>query len=217
MEASENEGRAPVTELSARDLSCSDQLKPCWSGREALSDGALGLFMLLAWGRDEEMVVLARRPAADRAAEMLELWVDEPASDAFRPLGMGRPVCEGGGVGLLPFLGLPPGRALRMLEAPKLIRLVKGVVGAVLAGPPNMSSSSMAFSSMESELLEWVDMLPLRTLKEGWLLEGEVPERPRVVTESRRRPVSIGPVAWPGKPLPLGTELPRWKRFVRAA
>lgn len=32
-DAKENEGRAPVTELSARDLSCSDQLKPCWSGR----------------------------------------------------------------------------------------------------------------------------------------------------------------------------------------
>lgn len=102
-----------------------------------------------------------------------------------------------------------------MLGAPKLMRLVKGVVGAVLAAP-NMSSSSMAFSSIDSELFELVDMLPLRTLKVGGL-EGEVPDRPRVVTESRRRPVSIGPVGCPGKPLPLGTELPRWKRLVRAA
>jgi len=105
-----------MTELSARDLSCSDQLKPCWS---------------------------------------------------------------------LP--GLPFGRMLRMFEVPKLIRRTNGVVGAVLE---YMSSSSMAFSSIESELLEFVDMLP-RRMKE--VLVGEVPERPSVVTERRRRPVSTGP------------------------
>jgi len=44
-----------------------------------------------------------------------------------------------------------------------------------------MSSSSIALSSMESEL---VDMLPLRTKAD--VLVGEVPERPMVVTESRR-------------------------------
>lgn len=33
-EAKEKEGRAPETELSARDRNCSDQLKPCWSARE---------------------------------------------------------------------------------------------------------------------------------------------------------------------------------------
>ena len=49
-EAKENEGRGPAaTLLSARDLSCSDQLKP-WSTRaaESTSEGALELFALLA-------------------------------------------------------------------------------------------------------------------------------------------------------------------------
>ena len=70
----EKEGRAPpATLLSARDLSCSDQLKPCWSGREALSEGNLGCLILLACGRDEAgMPTLARRPA--RAAETLAPW-----------------------------------------------------------------------------------------------------------------------------------------------
>lgn len=43
-EAKENDGREPdATVLSARDLSCSDQLKP-WSGRvaECKSEAALG-------------------------------------------------------------------------------------------------------------------------------------------------------------------------------
>jgi hypothetical protein len=35
-EAKEKDGRAPVTELSARDLSCSDQLYPCWSFRDLM-------------------------------------------------------------------------------------------------------------------------------------------------------------------------------------
>lgn len=103
-----------------------------------------------------------------------------------------------------------------MLEVPKLIRRTKGVVGAVLADPKNASSSSMAFSSIESELFELVDMLP-RRMKEEEVLVGEVPERPSVVTERRRRPASTGPEAWLGKPLPLGTEFPRWNRLVRAA
>lgn len=52
----------------------------------------------------------------------------------------------------------PPGvRMLRMAWAPKLIRRTKGVVGAVR---DMASSSSTAFSSMESELL--VEMLPRR-------------------------------------------------------
>ena len=61
------------------------------------------------------------------------------------------------------------------------MRRTKGVLGAVRAPPPGMSSSSIALSSMESEL---VDMLPLRTKAD--VLVGEVPERPMVVTESRR-------------------------------
>lgn len=62
--------------------------------------------------------------------------------------------------------------------APKLMRRVKGVVGAVRA----RSSSSTALSSIESEL---VDMLA-RRMKEVDA-EGEVPDRPRVVMESLRR------------------------------
>lgn len=69
-----------------------------------------------------------------------------------------------------------------MAEAPKLILRTKGVFGAVLAAP-GMSSSSIALSSMESELL--VDMLPRRMLKLGGLV-GDVPERPIVVTDNRR-------------------------------
>ena len=73
-EASAIDGRALETELSARDLSCSDQLKPCWSAREGtLSEEALGGLVLLACGRVVEgMAVLARRPAADRAAVTAE-------------------------------------------------------------------------------------------------------------------------------------------------
>lgn len=74
-EASENEGRGPPeTELSARDLSCSDQLKPCWSARElALSEGALeGMVLLACAAAAEDVAVLARRPAAERAAPIAE-------------------------------------------------------------------------------------------------------------------------------------------------
>jgi hypothetical protein len=68
-----------------------------------------------------------------------------------------------------------------MAEVPKLMRRTKGVFGAVLA-TPGISSSSIAFSSIESELVE---MLPRRILKVAGLV-GEVPERPMVVTDSRR-------------------------------
>lgn len=64
---------------------------------------------------------------------------------------------------------------------PKLMCRAKGVVGAVL-GPPN-SSSSMAFSLMESEF-ELVDMLPRRMKEE--LSVGDVPESPMVVIDRRR-------------------------------
>lgn len=75
--------------------------------------------------------------------------------------------------------GLVALRAPRMAwVAPKLIRRVKGVTGG--ARPP--SSSSTAFSSIESELVE---RLPRRRRADG--VVGDVPERPSVVTESRRR------------------------------
>lgn len=174
-EASENDGRgAPETELSARDLSCSDQLKPCWSARElALSEGALEGMVLLAWATAEDgTAALARRPTAESAEPIAEPWFCE----ALRPRD------DGGEAGLLPFPGLlPPGRYPLMAEAPKLMRRTNGVFGAVLAAP-GMSSSSIAFSSIESEL---VDMLPRRMLNDGGLV-GDVPERPMVVTDNRR-------------------------------
>lgn len=181
-EASGKEGRALETELSARDLSCSDQLKRCWSARGGtLSEETLGCLVLLACGRVAEgNAVLARRPAADRAAVTAEPC---GACDGLWPLGL-RPAPreDGGEVGLLPLPGLPPGRYPLMADAPKLMRRTKGVAGAVLALPGGMSSSSTALSSMESEL---VDMLSRRMPNAAGLV-GEVPDRPMVVTERRR-------------------------------
>jgi hypothetical protein len=62
--------------------------------------------------------------------------------------------------------------------APMLIRRVKGVVGAVRA----KSSSSTAFSSIESEL---VDRLARRRNDADAV--GDVPDRPSVVIDSLRR------------------------------
>jgi hypothetical protein len=65
-------------------------------------------------------------------------------------------------------------------EPPKLTRLAKGVVGAVLVLG---SSSSTALSSIESE---FVDMLPRRMPNwVGWV--EEEPDKPRVLTDKRRR------------------------------
>lgn len=99
-----------MTELSALDLSCSDQLKPCWSARElTLSEGALEGMVLLACGTaDEAIEVLARRPATERAAPIEEPWLCEalrPSDDDFDDDD------DGGEAGLLPLPGLlPPGR-----------------------------------------------------------------------------------------------------------
>lgn len=63
------------------------------------------------------------------------------------------------------------------------MRRAKGVVGLLRAGP---SSSSMAFSSMESEPA--VETLPRRAPNEkGLACVGEVPDRPRVEMDMRRR------------------------------
>lgn len=78
---------------------------------------------------------------------------------------------------------LPPVRRLNMAWAPKLMRLVNGVFGAVRAPP--MSSSSTAFSSIESGLL-LVDTLDRRKPKGGGLV-GDVPDRPKVEMDRRRR------------------------------
>lgn len=98
-------------------------------------------------------------------------------------------------------------------EAPKLMRRVKGVLGAVLALAGTKSSSSTADSSMEPEL-ELVETLS-RRIKLAWLV-GELPERPRVLTERRRPRGSVMPGA-PGRGGTLELEGPRWKRFERAA
>jgi hypothetical protein len=58
------------------------------------------------------------------------------------------------------------------------MRRVKGVTGAVRV----LSSSSTAFSSIESE---FVDRLARR--KRAEVVVGEVPESPSVVTDSLRR------------------------------
>jgi len=105
---------------------------------------------------------------------------------------------------------------LRMAWAPKLMRRAKGVVGAVraLVAP---SSSSTAFSSIESELL--VDRLARRMLN-GLELVGDVPDRPTVVTDRRRcgLPMAAAVVMGPGKTaVPADVELLLWKRLVKAA
>jgi hypothetical protein len=89
-----------------------------------------------------------------------------------------------GGMGCIPFMGgliepLAPGRVAE--GGPKLIRLVKGPTGGAVRGA---SSSSMAFSSTESELVE---RLARRSRAEGAVGDVPVPDRPRVVTESLRR------------------------------
>jgi hypothetical protein len=124
------------------------------------------------------------------------------------------------GLGCLPVVpGLdpPPLRRLRIAWAPKLMRRVNGVLGTVraLIVP---SSSSMAFSSTESEL-ELVDTLPRRRENAGPPAVGEVPDRPTVDTERRRRWSFMAAVVMgPGKVFgPCANELLRWKRLVKAA
>lgn len=88
-----------------------------------------------------------------------------------------RAIDGGGGLPLVP--GLTGPRTARMAwAAPKLMRRAKGGMGAVRAP----SSSSIAFSSSESELVE---RLARRRRAEG--VVGEVPDRPMVVTETLRR------------------------------
>ncbi len=90
--------------------------------------------------------------------------------------------------------GLTPPLADRRACAPNEMRRTKGVVGLLRAGP---SSSSIAFSSKESEPA--VDMLPRRPPKvKGVDWVGDVPDKPRVEIDMRRRwswaaAVVIGP------------------------
>lgn len=192
------EGRMPETLLSARDLSCSDQLKP-WSVRvaERMSEGDLEGSAVLAWA------ALTLRPAVIVAELEMGGRVEPP--EERRAGWSGLPVEPG--------LEPPGARMERMALAPKLIRRAKGVVGAVRF---EVSSSSMAFSSMESELL--VEMLPRRMPPKAPVADagaGGPPERPRVVTERRRRGSLAAAAALPL--VPVEVELLRWKRLENAA
>jgi hypothetical protein len=90
--------------------------------------------------------------------------------------------------------GLPPPLTVRRACAPNDIRRVKGVVGALRPGP---SSSSIAFSSIESEPA--VETLPRRPPNvNGADCVGDVPDKPSVERDMRRRwscaaAVVIGP------------------------
>lgn len=133
--------------------------------------------------------------------------------------GPPRPLVRRSGGDGLPLLppGLVPGgtRRFRMAWAPKLMRRVKGVVGAVREAG---SSSSMAFSSMESELVE---ILPRRILKGVLTVVGDVPDSPMVEMERRRRcwsfmgkvgaVVAVDPLLWNRLVSGLLTELRRWR------
>lgn len=130
----------------------------------------------------------------------------------------GETVKPGKWVVSLPLLApglVPPGRRIAV-EAPRLMRRWKGLAGIARAAEAD-SSSSIAFSSSESELL--VDRLARRA-KEA-LLVGEVPERPRevVVRDSLRRcSLRAAVVIALGKTgVPVAVELLRWKRLVNAA
>jgi hypothetical protein len=93
-------------------------------------------------------------------------------------VGRGAVVYEG----VLPVPGLLPPLTPRRACAPKDIRRAKGVVGALRPGP---SSSSMAFSSNDSEPA--VEMLPRRALNgNGDVCVGE-PDKPSVEIDMRRR------------------------------
>jgi hypothetical protein len=113
-----------------------------------------------------------------------------------------------GGLPLVP--GLVGPRAPRIAcVAPKLIRRLMPETGAVRG----LSSSSMAFSSIESE---FVDRLARRRSAE--VVVGEVPERPSVVTDSLRRGSLMAAVArgvGNGAAGGCETELVR-KRLVKA-
>ena len=81
----------------------------------------------------------------------------------------------------VPVPGLPPGCARRRAWVPNDMRRANGVLGLLRAGP---SSSSIAFSSIESEPA--VEIL-LRRAPIGSCCVGDVPDRPRVEMDMRRR------------------------------
>jgi hypothetical protein len=92
--------------------------------------------------------------------------------------------------------GLLPPLTVRRACAPNDIRRVKGVVGALRPGP---SSSSIAFSSKESEPA--VETLPRRPPNvNGDDCVGDVPDKPSVEIDMRRRwSCAAAVVMGPGK------------------
>lgn len=75
-------------------------------------------------------------------------------------------------------------RESRKARAPKLIRRANGVVGAVTE--PTASPSSMTDSSVAAE--PPLEMEPLRgDVPKGEVCGGELPERPSVLMDMRRR------------------------------
>jgi len=92
--------------------------------------------------------------------------------------------------------GLPPPLTVRRACAPNDIRRAKGVVGALRPGP---SSSSMAFSSMESEpAVETLPRRPPNVNGVDWV--GDVPDKPSVEIDMRRRwSCAAAVVMGPGK------------------
>ena len=215
----EREGRAPeLTLLSARDLSCSDQLK-AGSGRAAeenRSEGVLDSVALLAL--ESLLLQVGATPEAGLAVVVgvvVVAAVIAPVGEWGVPRKVLLRRSGGDGLPLDPGL-LPPGpRRLRMAcAAPKLMRRLKGVLGAVREEEDG-SSSSTAFSSMKSELL--VEMLPRRAF--DWAeLVGEVPARPNVEMERRRRWSFMAAVVMgPGKAgVPPEFEFLLWKKLAKA-
>ncbi|KAI9772254.1 MAG: hypothetical protein M1840_001003 [Geoglossum simile] len=147
------------TVFSARDLSCSDQLKPSPERREDMSDFILG----------ERLALLALALAS----------VDE---DKPRPLEVGGETK----VEALPLAALLfPARTSLSALAPKLMRRAKGEAG----GGPVASPSSMTFSSSVTVPMDDVEptlVLLSRRARKGDVCVGD-PDKPSVVKDIRRR------------------------------
>ncbi|KAH0541934.1 hypothetical protein FGG08_003654 [Glutinoglossum americanum] len=147
------------TLLSARDLSCSDQLKPSPERREDMSDFILG-----------ERLVLLVLALADE---------DKP-----RPLAVG----EETKVEALPLAALPfPARTSLSAFAPKLMRRAKGEAGGGPAASPSSMTFSSSVVAVPMEDVEPTLVLLSRRALNGDVWVGDVPDNPSVVKDIRRR------------------------------
>jgi hypothetical protein len=127
----ENEARCdPVTELSARDLSCSDQLNAPWSGRDCVMlDVDLNCGPALACAcppeKEDRRVDDANTPDTETGASR------EFACTLLLLLTVVCGVFDGTTGLALPVPGLVPPVRYPLGFAPKDMRRVKGVVGTV--------------------------------------------------------------------------------------